>query len=284
MDYIFRGLGRNQKIRILGIDAKESVTSICNKHQTLPLTTIAFARFLLAGAVIGSLEKNGVGVTLQINSDGPIKNLFMQATSDGYIRGYVSNPQADLSLNDGEYKIENVVGQNGILSVTKVNNEGVDFTSDVILAKSDISQDIAYYFFTSEQIPTIINLSVTLDDDGKVNSAKGYLIQLITGYEEEDVEFLEKLKLENITDLEDNIKSMFNDFVKLEEMEIKEFCDCSRNRFEGGLATLSDFDLKDLANEDNIEVVCEFCKSKYIFTKEDLNDILENRKKSLDNE
>lgn len=278
MDYIFRGLGRNQKVRIFGIDAGESISSICKKHETLPLTTIAFARFLLAGAIIGSLEKNGVGVTLQINSDGPIKSLFMQATSDGFVRGYVSNPHADLELKDGEYKIENVVGQNGILSVTKVNNEGMDFTSDVILAKSDISQDIAYYFFTSEQIPTIIDLQVHLDDNGNVSSAKGYLIQLITGYDEEDVTFLENLKLENITDLEGNIKAMFEDFVKLEELEIKEFCDCSRNRFEEGLSTLSDADLKELANEESIEVVCEFCKNKYTFTSDDLNNIIENRK------
>ena len=278
MDYLFRGLGRNQKVRIFGIDACESVSQICKNQETLPLTTVAFARFLLAGAIIGALEKNGVGVTMQINSDGPIKSLFMQATCDGYIRGYVSNPSADLELDESSYSIQNVVGNNGILSVTKVNEEGEDFTSDVILAKSDISQDIAYYFFTSEQVPTIIDLHVTLDENGVVNCAKGYLIQLLTGYDEDDVKFLEELKLEKITNLEENIKSMFEDFTKLEEMEIKDFCDCSKNRFEGGLATLSDFDLKDLAKDEDIEVVCQFCKSKYIFTKEDINNIIDNRK------
>ena len=278
MDYIFRGLGKNKKIRIFGIDACDSVASICKKHETLPLTTMAFARFLLAGAVIGALEKGNVGVTMQINGDGPIKSMFMQASSDGYIRGYVSNPHGDLELDENNYSIENVVGQNGILSVTKVNEEGVDFTSDVILMKSDISQDIAYYFFASEQIPTIIDLHVTLDDNGVVNCAKGYLIQLITGYEEEDVVFLENLKLEKIVNLEENIKNMFSDFEKLEEIKVKDFCDCSKNKFEGGLATLNDFDLKELTSEENIEVVCQFCKSKYHFTREDINSIIENRK------
>ena len=278
MDYIFRGLGRNKKVRIFGIDACESIASICKKHETLPLTTMAFARFLLAGAIIGSLEKGNVGVTMQINSDGPIKSMFMQASSDGYIRGYVSNPNGDLELDENSYSIENVVGQNGILSVTKVNEEGVDFTSDVILMKSDISQDIAYYFFASEQIPTIIDLHVTLDENGVVNCAKGYLIQLITGYEEEDVVFLENLKLEKIVNLEENIKNMFADFEKLEEIKVKDFCDCSKNKFEGGLATLNDFDLKELTSEENIEVVCQFCKSKYQFSRDDINNIIENRK------
>jgi molecular chaperone Hsp33 len=207
-----------------------------------------------------------------------MKSLFMQATRNGLIRGYVSNPKADLELDENNLSIEGVVGENGILSVTKTSEIGEDFVSDVILTECNITKDIAYYFFASEQIPTIIDLHVTLDENGHVNCAKGYLIQLITGYDEEDVVFLENLKLESITNVEENIKTMFEDFEKLEEMEIKDFCDCSRNRFEGGLATLSDFDLKDLTSEENIEVVCQFCKSKYIFTKEDIEKIIDNRK------
>ena len=71
---------------------------------------------------------------------------------------------------------------------------------------------------------------------------------------------------------------MFADFEKLEEMKVKDFCDCSKNKFEGGLATLSDFDLKELTSEDNIEVVCQFCKNKYEFSKEDIQKIIETRK------
>ena len=46
MDYIFRGLGKDKKVRIFGIDAKESISTICKNQETLPITTIAFARFL----------------------------------------------------------------------------------------------------------------------------------------------------------------------------------------------------------------------------------------------
>ena len=53
MDYLFRGLAREKKVRILAIDAKDSVANICKQHATLPLTTVAFSRFLLAGAILG---------------------------------------------------------------------------------------------------------------------------------------------------------------------------------------------------------------------------------------
>lgn len=268
MDYLFRGLAKDKKVRVLGIEATNSVNKITMAHDTLPLTTVAFSKFLLAGALIGALEKNNNGITMQINSDGPIKSLFMQATSNGLIRGYVSNPKGDLELKD-EFSINKVIGDNGILSVTKIIDGEHDFTSDVILTESDISQDIAYYFFASEQIPTIINLQVELNDDGSVKDAKGYLIQLITGYEQEDVSDLEKIKQGKITDLEQNIKDMFEDFEKLEQIEIHDVCDCSKEKFLNRLATLPNEDLEDLAKED-IEVVCQFCQKAYTYTKEEI--------------
>lgn len=277
MDYLFRGIAKQKKVRILGIDATNSISKIVAAHETLPLTTVAFAKFLLGGTIIGALEKNNNGITMQINSDGPIKSLFMQATSNGLIRGYVSNPGGDLELKENEYSINKVIGENGILSVTKIADGEHDFTSDVILTASDISQDIAYYFFASEQIPTIINLQVELDDNGIIKEAKGYLIQLLTGYEKEDVEDLEKIEQKRITNLEDNIKEMFDDFEKLEELEVRDICDCSKERFLTRLVTLPDEDLKDLASED-IEVVCQFCKNKFTFTKEELVEIINKRK------
>lgn len=272
MDYLFRGLARDKKIRVLAIDAKESVANICKQHATLPLTTVAFARFLLAGAIMGCLEKDNQGITMQINSDGPIRSMFMQASSNGLIRGYVGKNDGDLSLKEDELSIENVVGRNGILSVTKTIDAEHNFTSDVILMESNITKDIAYYFFTSEQIPTIIDLKVNLDNEGNVESAKGYFIQLLTGYDESDVEFLEKLNLPKIDNLEENINYLFDDFKKLDQIVIRDICDCSKEKFRNGLATLPNEDLDELAKED-VEVVCQFCQKVYNFSKEEINEL-----------
>ena len=272
MDFLFRGLARNNKVRVLAIDAKESVSRVCLQHETLPLTSVAFARFLRAGIIMGCLEKESQGITMQIKSDGPIKNMFMQASSNGLFRGYVGKSDGDLTLNESDLCVENVIGRNGILSVTKTIDMDHNFTSDVILTASNITKDIAYYYFTSEQIPTIIDLQVALDDEGKISSAKGCLIQLLTGYEENDVEFLENLQLPTLDNLENNIKSLFEDFQKLEEININDVCDCSKERFLNRLATLPDSDLEDLANED-IEIVCHFCKKIYNIGKEEIKTI-----------
>jgi len=272
MDYLFRGIARNGKVRVLAIDAKDSIASICQEHDALPLTSVAFARFLLAGTIMGCLEKGTQGITMQINSDGPIKSMFMQASCNGVIRGYVSKNDGDLELDQNDLSVESVVGRNGILSVTKTIDDQHSFTSDVILTASNITKDIAYYFFTSEQIPTIIDLQVNLDDNGSIKSAKGYLIQLLTGYEEEDVKFLENLKLSIIDDLDKNISDMFEDFEKLDVIDVKHVCDCSKEKFSRGLATLSNSDLEELSKED-IEVVCHFCQKVYTFSKDELKNL-----------
>lgn len=272
MNYLFRGLARSDRARVLAIDATTSIARVCAQHDTLPLTTVAFARFLLAGVIIGCLEKDTQGITMQINSDGPIKSLFMQSSCNGLFRGYVGKNDGDLSLNENEFSVESVVGRNGILSITKTIDGEHNFTSDVILTESNITKDIAYYFFTSEQIPTILDLQVTLDEDGKVNSAKGLLIQLITGYEESDVEFLEGLKIPTLGNLEENVNELFVDFKKLDTIKVKDICDCSKERFLSRLATLPDSDLEELSSED-IEVVCHFCQKVYKFTKEDIKDL-----------
>ena len=277
MDYLFRGLARNSKVRVIGVDASESIAKICSAHNTLPITTVVFSRFLLAGTMMGVLEKANNGISMQINSDGPMKSLFMQATRNGLIRGYVSNPKGDLELEENKLSIEGVVGDNGILSVIKTSELGEDFVSDVILTECNITKDIAYYFFTSEQIPTILNLQVDLNQDGGVKEAKGYLIQLLTGYEEEDVRFLESLKLDRIENLEEDVKKIFTDFEKLEEIPVRDICDCNKERFLNGLATLSSEDLDELASED-VEVVCQFCQKSYVFTPSELNQLKENKK------
>ena len=233
MDYLFRGLARNNKIRVFGIDAKESISRVCKQHDTLPLTTVAFARFLLAGIIMGCLEKQTQGITMQINSDGPIKSLFMQASANGLFRGYVGKADGDLSLAEDGISLEKLIGDNGILSVTKTVDNENSFTSDVILMESNITKDIAYYFFTSEQVPTIIDLQVNLDN------------------------------------VEENMKDVFDDFEKLEQIEVKDICDCSKDRFLNSLATLSNQDLEELSTED-IEVVCQFCQKVYTFSKDEL--------------
>ncbi len=61
------------------------------------------------------------------------------------------------------------------------------------------------------------------------------------------------------------------DYKILETNPIKYECDCSKERFERGIATLGYDELNTIINEDEkAEVLCHFCMKKYNFTKDEL--------------
>ena len=101
----------------------------------------------------------------------------------------------------------------------------------------------------------------------------------MTGYEEEDVKYLENLTLAKLDKkIEDVVLSMFVDFKKLENSGVKFACDCSKEKFEKGLKTLNKEDLKNILEEDGkLEAMCNFCSKKYLFDKEELEKIIEDK-------
>ena len=279
MDYLIRGMARNDKIRIIGCDCKETVNLVCSKHGCYPIASIALGRFLCATVMMGTMLKDTQTITTLINGGGEIGTLFAQANARGEVRGFAANPSVDLPLVDNKWDIEGAVGNKGVLTVIKNFDEESSFSSQVEIMKGDISSDIAKYFFESEQLPTIVNLGVELDKEGNVSSAKGYIVQLMTGYEEEDVKCLENLVLASLDkNIDDVVLSMFSDFKKLENCGIKFVCDCSKDKFENGLRTLNKKDLQEILDEEgHIETMCNFCSEKYDFSKEEIEKIINEK-------
>ena len=53
-------------------------------------------------------------------------------------------------------------------------------------------------------------------------------------------------------------------------------CDCSRERMKNALATIGKDDLREIIDEDGrAELCCNFCDSKYEFSREELEEIFE---------
>ena len=67
------------------------------------------------------------------------------------------------------------------------------------------------------------------------------------------------------------------DYHILETNPIKYECDCSKERFARGIATLGYDELTKIINEDEkAEVLCHFCMKKYNFNKSELISIRDN--------
>lgn len=272
-------MAREDRVRIIGCECKDAVNLICNKHEAYPIARIALGRFLCATLMMGVMLKDNQTITCILNGDGKLGTIFAQANARGDVRGFVSDPYVDLPLVDGKWDVEGAIGESGILNVIKNFDEEKSFSSQVPVSGGDIAANIATYFFNSEQMPTIVNVGVELDKDGSIKSARGYIIQLMTGYIEEDIEYLEKLTLSNLDKKVDEcILEMFGDFKRLENTSVKFACDCSKGKFEKGLKSLNKEELKQILEEEGkLEVVCNFCSEKYLFNEKEIKKLIEEK-------
>lgn len=286
MNKIIKGIALDKHIRVLGINSRDIIEEITQSHQTSPCASAALGRTLSITALMGAMRNNDK-INITITGDGPLGHIYAQYLPNQTIRGYVDNPNIEPCINaNGKLDVSQAVGRNGSLSVIIKSNEQSDYYGSVELVSGEISEDFTYYFAASEQIPSIVSAGVLVDTDGSVKSSGALIVQLLPEAEEEDIVFLENnmQKFINISDqlltksMLEIINEIFSDFQLLEETHIDAGCTCSREDMYAKISTLSLDDLKEILEEDEqLETVCPWCNSKYLFLKDDLEKIIENK-------
>ena len=273
----------NKHARIYMINSKNIVEQARKLHDMWPTSCAALGRTLSVTALMGLMQKDeNEVVTVTINGGGSIGTILCVGNCNGEVKGFCGDPQLYLKYNDSnKLAVGLIVGTDGYLKVTKNLKLKQQYTSQVALQSGEIGDDFAYYFSTSEQRPTIVSVGVLVDTDYSVKSAGAMIIELLPNHTEEDIVYLENLKLQPISsvlDKNDNLKeylySLFNDAKVLEERSAIYKCDCSRERFMTNILTLPKNEIEELALDDKIEIKCEFCNKEYVFDKNDINTIL----------
>ena len=286
-DYILRGTGANNTIRILLANTKNTVETARTLHQTSPVATAALGRLLTAGAIMGAMLKGEKDLlTLQIKGNGPIGSVIVTSDSKARVKGYVQNPNVDLPLNDkGKLDVANGLGI-GVLNVIKDIGLKDPYIGQTHLVTSEIAEDLTYYFANSEQTPSSVALGVLVDRDYSVKQSGGYIIQAMPGAVDKDLETLEKnlrelppitTMLEDNLNLEDIARKAFKDLdLQIhEEVEPKFYCNCSIERVEKALISVGRKDIQEMINENkDIEMNCHFCSKNYKLTISDLERLL----------
>ena len=283
-DYLQKAYCMNQTVRIYAAVTTNTVLHAEEIFNMWPTSTSALGRVLTIAAIMSCTYKNDDYLTIKVLGDGPIGKIIVGA-NDGKVRGFCENPGVQLTKNDGSLALELAVG-NGELEVIKDLHLRQPFKSSIELVSGNIAEDFTYYFAKSEQIPSSVGLGVAFDSNNKVKAAGGFLIQVMPGCKDEDIQKLED-KLSNLKscstmiDLgytpEDIINEITDgDYQLLETKELKYECTCSKERFEKGLISLGKDELLTILNEDHkAEINCNFCNKKYTFSEDDLKNIIE---------
>ncbi|MFA7561322.1 MAG: Hsp33 family molecular chaperone HslO [Candidatus Izemoplasmatales bacterium] len=282
-DYLIKAYAFGGTARVYAATTTNLVEHARKLHDTYPAASAAFGRVLTASLIMGAMYKGNQTLTIRIDGGGPIGKIIASVNANGEVKGLVENPHVHISDKD-KLAVGMIVGNNGFIHVTKDLKVRDIFTSSAELQTGEIADDFTYYFAKSEQIPSSVGLGVLVNENNEVFASGGFILQAMPG-----------IKEETINQIEENIKSMSpiseliqqnktpKDIINLitkgdhelvDEMPLKYHCDCSKERFFDGLKTLSKEDLESLTEDDSkVEIVCEFCKTKYEFSSEEIKNI-----------
>ena len=289
MDKIIRCITSDGAVMASAIDASDIVFTAQRLHHLSRSATAALGRLLCATSIMGAmLKQKDAIVNLRVMGDGALGPVIAVADSKGNVRGYVGDSDCPTEYHpNGKINVGKAVGKNGTLSVMRDYGSGDPYIGQTELVSGEIAEDITHYFAVSEQIPSVCALGVLLDrDKGAVMLAGGLLIQLLPGAGEDAIEKLEQnvAKLEPVTTMLAKGMSILEicqtalqgfEVEVLDEYPVNYVCTCSREKLERYFCTMSDDDIRSMADEKGVAVAnCHFCNKKYIFTKADLEKLI----------
>lgn len=285
-DYIVRATAGAGSIRAFAATTREMVEYARNCHDTSPVVTAALGRLLTAGAIMGSMQKSEDDIlTLQLRGSGPMKGITVTADSNANVKGYPLVSDVIIPANDkGKLDVSGAIGV-GVLSVIKDLGLKDPYVGQVELISGEIAEDLAYYFTTSEQVPSAVALGVLMNKDNTVKQAGGLIIQILPEASEEQIAALEERlnKMPSMTTmLEDGntpekiLENILGDLgLNINDTIPTGFkCNCDKERVEKVVISLGRDELKEIVDEGKpIELKCHFCNKAYEFSVAELRDI-----------
>jgi len=279
----------NNKIKGTIVRLSSVASQIIKNEYPRNINSI-FADSISITASIGSRMKNDGVFSFQAHSEGVIKTIFVDLNNNSSVRGYIS-------VNNFE-NIENLPFEklisNGTLALNiKEGKFSKNYQGLVEIKGKSIKDAIDTYFNSSEQVKSFFKLfniyNLTKYEPESNHIAGAIKLELMpeindfknTEKSNEDwktiLMFLETMNSEEFLNINKTSKqillNLFGQYeIKIfDEINLNNNCQCSNERV---LNTFKSMDQKEItylfSEKTTIEVVCEFCKTKRVYSEKDL--------------
>lgn len=288
MNKLVRMISEDGTLYCLAVDSTEMVREMQSIHGTSKVCSAALGRLITGASMMGVLLKGEKDtLTLKISGGGPASPVVAVANSNGEVKGYVGDRTVSLPLNaKGKLDVSGAVGKNGFLTVIKDLGLKEPYCAQTPIVSGEIAEDITAYYAVSEQTPTVCALGVLVNPETEeVLLAGGFLIQLLPTAGDDTISLVEK-GLENIKPVttmlaegltpEKICEAVLPEFKMelLDTQNVEYKCDCSEERVTAALISAGADGLREMAEDENTEVVCHFCNKKYVYSREQILKLL----------
>lgn len=282
-DYLVKAVAYDGQVRAYAVRTTNTVSEAQRRHDTWATASAALGRTMTGAVMTGAMLKGQDKLTVKIEGGGPIGAIISDANGTGAVRGYVGHPHVHFDLNEkGKLDVARAVGTNGTLSMVKDLGLRENFTGQVPLISGEIGDDFAYYFVSSEQVPTSVGVGVLVNPDHTILASGGVIVQLMPGANEEIAEIIEK-RIQQTDPISKLIQSgktpeeilyawLGEENVKiLDTIDVFFECHCSKERISNGIISLGKEEIESMIEEDGFaEATCHFCRETYQFDRSEL--------------
>jgi molecular chaperone Hsp33 len=235
-----------------------------------------------------NLKTESARVNIRVLGDGPLGGIFVDAGTDGTVRGYVKNPTLELPPSPfGKLDVGGAVGANGFLHVIKDLGYGYPYSGTVELVSGEIGEDFTHYLASSEQIASAVMLGVFVSAQG-VEASGGLLIQLLPSEDHDELASWLETRLADLEGITTYLRAgqsitqiLYDilgdqELVLMPEVKLVRFaCPCSEDRVLSALRMLGRAELEDMIETDKgAEATCQFCNEVYRVTVDQLENLI----------
>ncbi|HEV2337166.1 MAG TPA: Hsp33 family molecular chaperone [Stellaceae bacterium] len=269
-----------------------TVDRILSQHDyPEPVAAILGEAIVLAVVLAGALKYDGI-FTLQTKSDGPVRLIVADVTTDGAVRGYAQYDPDRLAAasprRGSSASVPDLIGK-GYIAFTVDQGEHTERYQGIVeLTGETLAECAQHYFRQSEQIQAGIKLSAARSGAGGAWRAGGLMLQRVPpegGYTviADDVEdgwrrAMVLMSSATAAELVDPQLSPHRLLFRLFHDEgvrvfaihpIEARCRCSSERIGRILRSFPADDIEDMRKDEVISVTCEFCNTRYEFAGHD---------------
>ncbi|HEX2876354.1 MAG TPA: Hsp33 family molecular chaperone HslO [Polyangiaceae bacterium] len=266
-DTVLRAITDDGAFRVIVARTTETIQRVLDAQSAQGVTARHLGDLVTGAVLFRETMAPNLRVQGILKGSGGSGSLVADSHPSGKTRGLVQLSEGAVEVNVGEGAIMQMMRT---LPDGKINQGFVQ-----VPGPGGISRALMEYMQTSEQVVSMLAMG-TIIEDGKVQAAGGYLVQLLPEVGRGPL----MVMTERLHDFE-NIDAQLRDpgftpsalleellygmaFTRLEESQVGFECWCNELRVVSAISTLPKHDIEHLLSGGEVlEIACEYCKREF---------------------